>query len=98
MQSITISKLLTILFALVNDGYQAYGNKLLSGKVGKKPVFRDSEVFMLVLAKDFIPYSAETQYLELIRTNFLSLFPKLVDQSQIHCRARALQFMIAELR
>jgi hypothetical protein len=98
MASITISDLLTIIFVLVDDWYQAYGSKLLAGKAGKKPVFRDSEVLTLVLAQDFIPYPAETQYLEFIRGNYLALFPKLVDQSQFNRRARALQFMVEQLR
>lgn len=98
MPSITISDLLTIIFVLVDDWYQAYGNNLLAGKVGKKPVFRDSEVMTLVLAEDFIPYSAETQYLEFIRANYLPLFPKLLDQSQFNRRARALQFLVEALR
>jgi hypothetical protein len=98
MPSITISDLLTIIYVLVDDWYQAYGSKLLAGKVGRKPVFRDSEVITLVLAQDFIPYPAETQYVEFIRANYLPLFPKLVDQSQFNRRARALQFIIEELR
>ena len=49
MTSKTISDLLTIIFVLVDDWYQAYGKKLLAGKVGKNPVFRDSEVMTLVL-------------------------------------------------
>ena len=98
MSSIPISDLLTIIFVLVDDWYQVHGIKLLAGKVGKKPVLRDSEVITLVLAHDFIPYPAETQYLEFIRANYLALFPKLVDQSQFNRRSRALQFMIEELR
>ena len=98
MSSITISDLLTIIFVLVDDWYQTYGSKLLAGKVGKKPVFRDSEVMALVLAEDFIPYPAETQYVEFIRANYLPLFPKLLDQSQFNRRARALQFLVEELR
>lgn len=98
MSSIPISDLLTIIYVLVDDWYQAQGSKLLAGKVGKKPVFRDSEVITLVLAQDFIPYPAETQYVEFIRANYLSLFPKLVEQSQFNRRARALQFLIEELR
>jgi hypothetical protein len=98
MPSITISDLLTIIFVIVDDWYQVHGSKLLTGKVGKKPVFRDSEVITLVLAQDFIPYPAETQYLEFIRANYLPLFPKLVDQSQFNRRARTLQLMIEELR
>jgi hypothetical protein len=38
--SISITELLTTIFVLVDDWYQAYGCKLLNGKVGKKPVFK----------------------------------------------------------
>jgi hypothetical protein len=66
MTSISITELLTIIFVLVDDWYQDYGHKLLKGKAGKKPVFKDSEVITLVLAHDFIPYPAETQYVGFI--------------------------------
>lgn len=98
MTSITITDLLTIIFVLVDDWYQACGGKLLNGKVGKKPVFKDSEVITLMLAHDFIPYPAETQYVEFIRANYLALFPKLVDQSQFNRRARALRLLVEHLR
>ena len=98
MTSISITELLTIIFVLVDDWYQVHGYKLLNGKVGKKPVFKDSEVISLVLAHDFIPYPAETQYVEFIRANYLALFPKLVDQSQFNRRARALRLLVEELR
>jgi Transposase DDE domain len=98
MTSISITELLTIIFVLVDDWYQVHGWKLLNGKVGKKPVFKDSEVISLVLAHDFIPYPAETQYVEFIRANYLALFPKLVDQSQFNRRARALRLLVEQLR
>lgn len=98
MASISITDLLTTVFVLVDDWYQAYGHKLLNGKVGKKPVFKDSEVITLMLAHDFIPYPAETQYVEFIRANHLALFPKLVDHSQFNRRARALRLLVEELR
>jgi hypothetical protein len=98
MTSISITELLTIIFVLVDDWYQVQGYKLLNGKVGKKPVFKDSEVISLVLAHDFIPYPAETQYVEFIRANYLALFPKLVDQSQFNRRARALRLLVEQLR
>ncbi len=98
MPSISITELLTIIFVLVDDWYQVHGRKLLNGKVGKKPVFKDSEVISLVLAHDFIPYPAETQYVEFIRANYLALFPKLVDQSQFNRRARALRLLVEQLR
>jgi len=98
MTSIPISDLLTIIFVLVDDWYQAYGHKLLNGKAGKKPVFKDSEVITLMLAHDFIPYPGETQYVEFMRANYLALFPKLVDQSQFNRRARALRLLVEQFR
>ena len=98
MTSICITELLTIIFVLVDDWYQGYGYKLLNGKVGRKPVFKDSEVMTLMLAHDFIPYPAETQYVEFIRANYLALFPKLVTQSQFNRRARALRLLVEQLR
>lgn len=98
MTSISITDLLTIIFVLVDDWYQGYGNKFLNGKVGKKPVFKDSEVMTLMLAQDFIPYPAERQYVEFIRANYLGLFPKLVDPSQFNRRARALRLLVEQFR
>jgi hypothetical protein len=98
MQSITISDLLTTIFVLVDDWYQAEGMKFLQGKPGKKPEFTDSEVMTLMLAQEYIPYPSETQYVEFIRANHLDLFPKLVDQSQFNRRARSLRVLVEQLR
>jgi hypothetical protein len=98
MTSITISDILTIIFVLVDDWYQAEGVKLLRGKPGKKPEFTDSEMMTLMLAQDYIPYPSETQYVEFIRANYLDLFPKLVDQSQFNRRARSLRLLVEQLR
>jgi len=98
MTSITISDVLTIIYVLVDDWYQVEGVKLLKGKAGKKPGFKDSELMTLMLAQDYIPYPSETQYVEFIRANFLALFPKLVDQSQFNRRARALRLLVEQLR
>jgi hypothetical protein len=81
MASITISDLLPIIFVLVDDWYQAEGVKMVRGKPDKKPEFTDSEVMTLMAAQEYIPYPSETQYVEHIRANYLSLFPRLVDQS-----------------
>ena len=88
--SITISDLLTIIFALVDDGYQVHGPKPLAGKPGAKSEFSDSEVITLMLAHDYIPYPSETQYIGFMRANYIDLFPKLLDQSQFNRRARSL--------
>jgi len=98
MTSIPLTDLLTIIFVLVDDWYQAKGKYLLKGKPGARPEFTDSEVITLMLAQDFIPYPSETQYIALIRANYLALFPKLLDQSQFNRRARSLRLLVEELR
>jgi len=98
MTSITASDLLTIIFVLVDDWYQAHGIQYLKGKPGAKPEFSDSEVMTLLLAMDFIPFPSETQFLGFIRANYLALFPRLIDQSQFNRRARALRLLVEELR
>jgi len=98
MTSITASDLLTIIFVLVDDWYQAHGIRYLKGKPGAKPEFSDSEVITLLLAMDFIPFPSETQFLGFMRANYLALFPRLIDQSQFNRRARALRLLVEELR
>ena len=98
MTSIPITDILTIIFVLVDDWYQKEGSKFLKGKVGKKPIFTDSEVITLMLAQDYIPFPSETQYLGFIRANYLALFPKLLDQSQFNRRARALRLLVEQFR
>ncbi len=88
MTSITFSDLMTIIFVLVDDWYQAYGQEYLQGKAGRKPVFSDSEVMTLMLTQEFMPFPSETQFIEFIRANYLDLFPQLLDQSQFNRRAR----------
>lgn len=98
MTSITVTELLTIIFVLVDDWYQTQGVKYLKGKPGAKPEFSDSEVITLLLAMDFIPFPSETQFLAFIRANYLSLFPRLLDQSQFNRRSRALRLLVEQLR
>jgi hypothetical protein len=54
MTSIDLESLLTIIYVLVDDWYQAKGQALLHGKPGIKPTFSDSEMLTLMLAQDFI--------------------------------------------
>jgi hypothetical protein len=98
MTSITFPDLLTIIYVLVDDWYQIHGRKMLTGKPGAKPEFSDSEVMTLLIAQDFLPYPGETQYLGFLRANYLSLFPKLLDQSQFNRRARALRLLVEQFR
>jgi len=63
MTSITFSDLLTIIYILVDDWYQDYGEKYCQRKVGRKPVFTDSEVMTLMLAQEIIPFPSESSFL-----------------------------------
>lgn len=98
MISIDLESLLTTIYVLVDDWYQAKGQALLSGKPGMKAAFSDSEMLTLMLAQDFIPYPGETQYVAFIRANLGRLFPHLLDQSQFNRRARGLLPMLERLR
>lgn len=98
MTSITVTDLLTIIFVLVDDWYQKEGVQYLKGKPGAKPEFSDSEVITLLLAMDFIPFPSETQFLAFMRANYLSLFPRLLGQSQFNRRGRALRLLVEQLR
>jgi hypothetical protein len=96
--SISIPDILTTIYVLVDDWYQVHGPTLLRGKPGVKPELSDSEMITLMLAQDLIPYPGETQFVEFIRANYLSLFPRLVDQSQFNRRARGLRWLVEDLR
>ncbi len=98
MTSIPLGELLTILYVLVDDWYQVEGRRYLKGKVGAKPEFRDSEVITLVLTRDFVPFPSEGQFLAFVRSNYLRLFPRLLERSQFNRRARGLRLLIEQFR
>src|SRR5579859_1334699 len=98
MTSIDMVSLLTTIFVLVDEWYQRKGQTLLKGKPGAKPAFSDSELLTLMLAHDFMPYPAETQYIGYIRANYSREYPKLIDQSQYNRRARKLGTLLEWLR
>jgi DDE family transposase len=98
MTSIDIETLLTIIYVLVDDWYEAKGKELRKGKPGVKPIFKDSEVITLMLAADFVPYPGDTQFLAFMRANYQELFPDLLVQSQFNRRARCLRRLVEQLR
>lgn len=98
MSSIALDDLFTHLYVLVDDWYQTEGRQYMSGKVGAKPKFSDSEMLTLMLGHEFVPYPSERQYVAFIRANYLALFPRLPDQSQYNRRARGLVWLTEPLR
>ena len=87
----TISDILTVIFALVDDCYPAEGLKLLRGKPGRKPKFMDREGMTLMLAQDYLPYPGKIRYIEFLHANGLDLFPKRVGPSRFDRRSRPLR-------
>ena len=69
--------LLTIIFVLVDDWYQEYGNKLIPWTPGTNATFSHREVLTLLLAMDYFGYSGEKQFLGFIRVNYLGLAEKV---------------------
>jgi len=98
MTSIGIDTLFTILFVIVDDWYLAKGRQYLLGKAGRKPVFSDSEMMTMMLAAEYLPFAAESQYLGYIRANHSDLFPNLLSQSQYNRRARSLGSLMEQMR
>jgi len=98
MRSIPISEILLYVFVLVDDWYQEHAGAFRKGRPGQKPEFQDSEVMTIMLAMDFIPFPSERQFVEFVRANYLSLFPKLLEQSQFNRRARAIAPLLEEFR
>src|SRR3972149_280058 len=95
---ISIADLLLITFVLVDDWYQCKGGPLLGRTVGSKPEFSDSEMLTLMLAIDFFEFTSERRFVAFLRANYLTLFPKLLDQSQYNRRARGLRYLLNALR
>jgi len=93
-QLFDIPTLFTHVFVLVDDWCKQHPRQ----RVGRKPLFSDSEVITLLLMMDFLPYPSERQYLAYVRANHLDLFPRLLDQSQFNVRARALSYRLEPLR
>lgn len=98
MNMIDATALLTTIFVLVDDWYREQGYRIGTKMPGSKVTFSESEMLTLLLAMDYFPYPGEQQFLGFIRANYLTLFPKLVDQSQFNRRARRLEVMVEELR
>ena len=95
---ISVADLMLVTFVLVDNWYQHHGARLLGRTVGSKPEFSDSEMLTLMLAIDFFEFTSERRFIAFIRTNYLMLFPELLDQSQYNRRARSLRYLLNALR
>ena len=95
---IPFADLLTVVFVLVDDWYQTFGEPLRARTVGDMPAFSDSEMLTLMLAVDLLEFTSERRFRAFIQANYLKLFPRLLSQSQFNRRARYLRRFLDELR
>ena len=94
----SVETFLTVLYCVIDELYQTHAPTLLSGKVGTKPEFSDSEVLTLMVAQHWCGFQKEAPFLRFIHNNYLALFPRLLDQSQFNRRARNLCWVLNRLR
>ena len=98
MTMVKADDLLTQVFVLVDDWYQAYGHRLRPRLPGPRCRFSESEMLTLLVVMDYFPYPGEEQFLGFMRANHLALFPALLEQSQFNRRARRLSGVLEVLR
>src|SRR5437870_4859978 len=80
----SVETFLTVLYCVIDALYQIHAPTFLSGKVGCKPEFADSEVLTLMVAQHWCGFQKEATWLRFVQDNYLYLFPRLLDQSQFN--------------
>jgi len=95
---IDIETLVTAIYFIVDNWYLTEGYKYLTGKVGRKPEFTDSEMITFIILKEFLQFSSERKFLGFMHGNHLDMFPDMVDQCQFNRRSRALRLIVDKLR
>ena len=90
--------LVTAIYFIVDNWYLTEGYKYLTGKVGRKPEFTDSEMITFIILKEFLQFSSERKFLGFMHGNHLEMFPDMVDQGQFNRRSRALRLIVDKLR
>src|SRR5579871_4823264 len=94
----SIETFLTVLYCVVDELYQTHAPQSITGRVGCKPEFSDSEVLTLMIAQQWCGFQKEATFLRFINNNYRALFPRLLDQSQFNGRARTLCWLLNHLR
>jgi Transposase DDE domain len=95
---IDIETLITAIYFIVNNWYLSEGHCYLDGKVGRKPIFTDSELLTLMIFNEFMTFKSERKFVGYIYANHLDMFPDMVDQSQFNRRSCSLRLILNQLR
>ena len=95
---IDLETLITAIYFIVNNWYLREGHCYLDGKVGRKPVFTDSELLTLMIFNEFMTFKSERKFVGYIYANHLDMFPDMVDQSQFNRRSCSLRLILNQLK
>jgi len=95
---IDIETLITAIYFITNNWYLSEGHCYLDGKVGKKPIFTDSELLTMMIFREFMTFKSERKFVGYIHANYHSMFPNMVDQSQFNRRSCSLRLILNQLR
>lgn len=98
MSSIPFSDVMTMLYVLVDDWYQATNRSSKAASPGPLPALAPSEVLTILLAMDLVPFPSERGFLGFLRSTHGDLFPTLPHQSQFNRHARRLCGLLEPLR
>jgi hypothetical protein len=95
LKDLNLSDFLTVSFFVVDEVYRQI--KHLASRPGPVPVFADSEVICLNLVGQMV-CDSEKAWHKMVKKNYLSLFPKLLERSRYHRRCKDLQQMTESVR
>ena len=98
MASIPFSDVMTMLYVLVDDWYQATNRSPKATAPGPAPALAPSEVLTILLAMDLVPFPSERGFFGFLRATHGDLFPTLPHQSQFNRHARRLCGLLEPLR
>ena len=59
---IDIETLITAIYFIADNWYLHKGHCYLDGKVGRKPIFTDSELLALIVFKEFMDFKSERKF------------------------------------
>lgn len=93
ISSANFEDIFTIVYYFVDESYKNFAYMLK--RSGPAPIFSDSEVLTLCIVNQMVNDS-ETAYYNYIRKNYLHLFPKMINRTRYHRRAKDL-YRIANL-
>ena len=96
----TVEYLFTVIFVLVDDFFQTrYQNSNVMRRSHRPPPeFTDSEVVTIQIMGELLSVDSQRAWLNLLRKNWLHLFPKIPERSRFGRRLRKLNYVFSQLQ